>query len=265
MRIIRFIDDLGETHLGTEWHEDQAYVLQGDLFGNLTKTGEIKKIKHFLPPLDPTAILCIGLNYKAHAKETGMRLPEYPILFMKNVASANGHRENIVIPSSCKNPPQVDYEAELAVILGKEAKNIRAEDAFDYVFGYTVANDVSARTWQKTGGGKQWVRGKSFDTFCPLGPEIITSDELKDPDNLNISCTLNGTMMQESNTSDLIFSVAQLIEFLSEDTTLLSGTVILTGTPSGVGFARKPPVFLKAGDIIETKIETIGTLINGVV
>jgi 2-keto-4-pentenoate hydratase/2-oxohepta-3-ene-1,7-dioic acid hydratase in catechol pathway len=264
MNIIRFIDEHGEKHLGTELSGNQATVFSGDLFGNLTNTGKTTKIKSYLAPLDPKAILCIGLNYEAHAKETGMRLPEYPVLFMKNVAATTGHQSNIVIPECCKDPHQVDYEAELAVIIGKEAENVKAENAFDYILGYTIANDVSARTWQIKGGGKQWVRGKSFDTFCPLGPAILTADEGINPDKLNISLKLNGEIMQESNTSDLIFSVSQLIEFLSEDTTLLPGTVILTGTPSGVGFTRNPPVFLKEGDVIETKIDKIGTLVNGV-
>jgi len=264
MKVIRFIDENGDKYFGAEAQGNQSTVYSGDLFGNLTKTNETKTVKSYLAPFKPKAILCIGLNYRAHAMETGMRLPEYPILFMKNVASVIGHQSNIIIPECCKNPHQVDYEAELAVIIGKEAKNVKAENAFDYIFGYTIANDVSARTWQKSGGGKQWVRGKSFDTFCPLGPTVVTADEGLDPDNLNISLILNGEIMQESNTSDLIFSVSRLIEFLSEDTTLVPGTVILTGTPSGVGFTREPPVFLKKGDVIETKIDKIGTLVNGV-
>ncbi|MBT4290124.1 MAG: fumarylacetoacetate hydrolase family protein [Deltaproteobacteria bacterium] len=264
MKIIHFIDDKGDKYFGTESTDNQAEVLSGDLFGNLVKTNKTKKIKSYLAPLVPKSILCIGLNYKAHAKETGMRLPEYPILFMKNVAAITSHHSNIIIPECCKNPHQVDFEAELAVVIGKAAKNVKAKDAFDYIFGYTIANDVSARTWQRSGGGKQWVRGKSFDTFCPLGPAIITADEGIDPDNLNISLKLNGEIMQESNTSDLIFSVSQLIEFLSEDTSLMPGTVILTGTPSGVGFTRDPPVFLKKGDVVETTIDKIGTLVNGV-
>jgi len=264
MKIIHFIDEKGNKYLGTETTQNQAIVLSGDLFGNLTKTDQTKNIKSYLAPLEPKSILCIGLNYKAHAKETGMRLPDYPILFMKNAAAVTSHQSNIIIPECCKDPNQVDFEAELAVIIGKAAKNVTAKDALDYVFGYTIANDVSARTWQKSGGGKQWVRGKSFDTFCPLGPAIVTADEGIDPDNLNISLKLNGEMMQQSNTSDLIFSVSQLIEFLSEDTTLMPGTVILTGTPSGVGFTRNPPVFLKKGDVVETTIDKIGTLINGV-
>ena len=147
-------------------------------------------------------------------------------------------------------------------MIGKRAKNVAQYEALKYVAGYTVANDVSARTWQLKGGGHQWIRGKSFDTFCPLGPELVMTDEKIDPDNLDISCRLNGELMQKGNTSDMIFSIRKLVSFLSEDTTLLPGTVILTGTPSGVGFTRNPPVFLKPGDRLELTIENIGTLVN---
>jgi 2-keto-4-pentenoate hydratase/2-oxohepta-3-ene-1,7-dioic acid hydratase in catechol pathway len=158
----------------------------------------------------------------------------------------------------------VDYEVELAVILGKPARNVSRENALAHVAGFCVGNDVSARIWQMQGGGNQWVRGKTFDTFCPLGPCLVTADEIPDPDHLHIECRLNGAVMQTGNTSDMIFSVGELIAFLSEDTTLVPGTVILTGTPSGVGFSRKPPVFLKPGDRLEMTIEHIGTLVNRV-
>ena len=158
----------------------------------------------------------------------------------------------------------MDFEAELAVVIGTRARNVSTEDALQYVFGYTCANDVSARRWQKHGGGGQWIRGKSFDTFCPMGPLLVTADEITDPQDLAIRSELNGQTMQSSNTHDMIFSVAQLIAFISRDTTLLPGTVILTGTPEGVGFARKPPVYLADGDTIEVIIEGIGTLVNTV-
>ena len=159
----------------------------------------------------------------------------------------------------------MDYEAELAVIIGKAAKNVSAVNALDHVAGYTVANDVSARRWQKHAGGGQWVRGKSFDTFCPMGPVLVTTDEIEDPQTLQVKSILNNEIMQNANTSDMIFSVAKLIEYLSDSTTLLPGTVILTGTPSGVGFVRKPPVYLNAGDTIEIEIDRIGKLTNTVV
>ena len=159
---------------------------------------------------------------------------------------------------------QVDFEVELAVIIGRKAKNVTAAEALDYVFGYTIGNDVSARRWQKHAGGGQWVRGKSFDTFCPLGPELVTKDLVPDPQQLRLQCFLNGRLMQDDNTSDMIFSVAGLIEYLSDSMTLLPGTVIMTGTPSGVGFARQPPVYLKPGDNLELTIDNLGTLCNPV-
>ena len=162
------------------------------------------------------------------------------------------------------NPLQVDFEVELAVVIGRAAKNISAAKALDYVLGYTIGNDVSARRWQKHGGGGQWVRGKSFDTFCPLGPELVTKDLVPDPQQLRLQCCLNGELMQDANTADMIFSVAELIEYLSDSMTLLPGTVIMSGTPSGVGFARQPPVFLKPGDSLELTIDNLGTLCNPV-
>jgi 2-keto-4-pentenoate hydratase/2-oxohepta-3-ene-1,7-dioic acid hydratase in catechol pathway len=262
MQITRFMDDNGDVHLGTEVNGKIATVLKGDLFSGVEKTRRKTIIAQILAPVDPPAIFCIGLNYRSHAEETNMPLPKYPVVFMKNPASVIGQGMPIIIPESCKNPPQVDYEVELAVVMGKPARNVSPEDALDHVAGYCVGNDVSARIWQMQGGGNQWVRGKTFDTFCPLGPYLVTADEIPDPDHLNIQCRLNGSLMQAGNTSDMIFSTAKLIAFLSEDTTLLPGTVILTGTPSGVGYSRKPPMFLKSGDLLEMTIEKIGTLVN---
>jgi 2-keto-4-pentenoate hydratase/2-oxohepta-3-ene-1,7-dioic acid hydratase in catechol pathway len=159
----------------------------------------------------------------------------------------------------------VDYEAELAVVIGRRCRNVPVERALEQVLGYSCANDISARRWQKRGGGGQWVRGKSFDRFCPLGPVLVTADELPDPQRLSIECRLNGRLMQAGNSADMIFPVAELISRLSQDTTLLPGTLILTGTPPGVGFARQPPVFLAAGDRVEVRIEGIGRLENPVV
>jgi 2-keto-4-pentenoate hydratase/2-oxohepta-3-ene-1,7-dioic acid hydratase in catechol pathway len=170
----------------------------------------------------------------------------------------------IVLPTHLKSN-EVDYECELAVVIGKAAKNVSKENALDYVLGYTCANDVSARDWQRTFGGSQWCRGKTFDTFCPLGPVLVTTDEITDPNQLGIKTILNGETMQDLNTNDMIFDVPTLIEFLSGSTTLLPGTVILTGTPQGVGMARTPPVWLKAGDSVTIEIEKIGSLTNPVV
>ena len=264
MHIVRFIDDKGQDRYGHDYSNGKALRLAGDLFSGLEETGETVNVKKNLAPLVPSAILAIGLNYHQHAKETGLKIPEYPVLFMKNPGAVTNPGDPILLHPSCMEPPEVDYEVELAVVIGKTAKDVTADEALGYVFGYTVANDVSARRWQGERGSGQWVRGKSFDTFCPLGPELVTADELVDPQNLRLTCVLNGQVMQDANTSDMIFPVAELISFLSTGTTLLPGTVILTGTPSGVGYTRKPPVFLMPGDTVDVNVEGIGTLSNPV-
>ncbi len=260
MRIIRFIDKEGHTRYGHNYCEGEATLLHGDLFKTTKDSGQRTKVAKLLAPIKPAAILCIGLNYAQHARETNATLPQYPVLFMKNPAALNHPNDPILLPPSCLDPPQVDFEVELAVVIGRVAKNIPAARALDHVFGYTIGNDVSARRWQKHGGSGQWVRGKSFDTFCPLGPELVTADLIPDPQQLRLQCFLNNEPMQDANTSDMIFSVAELIEYLSDSMTLLPGTVIMTGTPSGVGFARQPPVYLKPGDRLELIIENLGTL-----
>jgi 2-keto-4-pentenoate hydratase/2-oxohepta-3-ene-1,7-dioic acid hydratase in catechol pathway len=265
MRIIRFVDENNEIRMGTTVENGMARDVIERKDGSYVPGDGIHSVTARLSPVTPSAIICIGLNYKEHARETGMEAPKRPVVFMKNPAAVIGPGAPIVLPLSCRNPLQVDYEVELAVIIGHAAKNVSEETALDYVRGYTVANDVSARIWQKKGGGGQWVRGKSFDTFCPMGPALVTPDEIPDPDNLSLSCVLNGATMQAGNTSDMIFSVRTLIAYLSQDTTLLPGTVILTGTPSGVGYTRTPPVYLKPGDRLELTIETVGTLLNSVI
>ena len=263
MNIIRFEDSSGHVSYGTPLDEKRAQVIHGDVFGHFNVSDQITEIHRLLSPMVPPTILCIGLNYKAHAEETGAKLPEFPVLFIKASNALNHPREPIVIPKI--SPGQVDYECELAVVIGKTAKNVKKAEALDYVLGYTCANDVSARRWQKEGGGKQWCRGKSFDTFAPLGPHLVTKDDIPNPNHLRIRTILNSEIMQDSNTSDMIFDVPALISFLSEGTTLLPGTVILTGTPPGVGFARNPPVFLKDGDHVTVEVERIGKLTNPVV
>ncbi len=265
MRIIRFCDEQGNICLGTPDAPGTAGEVVEKEPGEYVPSGRTLTIKRYLPPVSPSAVICIGLNYGRHARETGMEIPERPVVFMKNPASVTGHGESVVLPASCRDPLQVDFEVELAVVMGKAAKNVSEKEALSYVKGYTAANDVSARIWQKHGGSGQWVRGKSFDTFCPLGPWLVTPDEIPNPDNLGLSLALNGEVMQNSRTSDMIFSVRTLIAYLSEDTTLLPDTVILTGTPEGVGFARKPPVYLKPGDRLSLTVEGIGTLENRVV
>lgn len=222
------------------------------------------EVARWLAPVEPAAIYCVGLNYRAHAAETGATLPENPVLFMKPGTAVADPGSPILLPTACEHGPEVDYEAELAVVVGTTTRNVRAEHALEHVLGYTCANDVSARRWQKHAGGGQWIRGKSFDSFCPLGPVLVTADEIPDPQVLPIRSVLNGQAMQSSNTGDMIFPVAELIAFISRDTTLLPGTVILTGTPEGVGFARRPPVYLADGDTIEVTIDGIGTLSNPV-
>jgi len=271
MRIIRFEDDRGRVRFGMDDGivEDgiaagQAELLDGDLYEGLRRSGERANVARLLAPVVPTNILCIGRNYVEHIEEFSNPMPEYPILFIKNNGSLNHPGAPILLPKCQLNRPEVDYEGELAVVIAKEALDVTEEEALDYVLGFTVGNDVSARHWQKQGGGGQWCRGKGFDTFCPLGPVLLTPDELGDPQRLVIQSRLNGEVMQDSNTSHMIHSVAGLISFLSQDTTLLPGTVLLTGTPSGVGSARDPQVFLEDGDVIEVEIEKIGTLRNPV-
>src|SRR5918996_2212221 len=211
----------------------------------------------FAPVPRPGKIICIGLNYKDHAAESKMAIPERPVVFSKFSSAVIAPGEPVVLPATSK---QVDYEAELAVVIGRRAKNVSADRAYDYVLGYTAFNDVTARDFQCADG--QWQRGKSCDTFAPMGQTIVTTDTITDPHKLSIKLVLNGQTMQDSNTDQLIFGVPALIEFLSESMTLEPGDVIATGTPPGVGFARKPPVYIKPGDRMEVEIEGLGVLAN---
>jgi 2-keto-4-pentenoate hydratase/2-oxohepta-3-ene-1,7-dioic acid hydratase in catechol pathway len=214
----------------------------------------------FLPAVYPSKILAIGRNYAEHAAEGGADLPKAPLLFNKLPSALNAHGKSIVLPSIST---QVDFEAELAVIIGRRAKRVSEAEALDHVFGYSLINDVSARDLQY--GDKQWTRGKGLDTFAPLGPFITTRDEIEDVQSLKIEGALNGDVMQSSNTAKMIFSVAYLVSYLSQGITLEPGDVIASGTPDGVGAFRKPPVWLKDGDVFEVKIEKLGTLRNRVV
>eukprot|EP01084_Bolivina_argentea_P046624 85855_1 len=232
-----------------------------------------KEIKKLLPPINATNIFCIGLNYKFHASESKMSLPKYPVIFTKPTTAIVGCNDNIIIPKCCikgtdnDNPGECDYEVELVVIIGKKCKNVSENDALKYIFGYSIANDVSARKWQldKDKSGTQWIRGKSFDTFCPFGPCILMEDNKNiNAQNLNLYTNLNGKTVQNSNTKEMIFPIRKLVSFLSESTTLLPGTIILSGTPDGVGFVRKPPIWLKNGDNVIVSVEGIGDLINNV-
>ncbi len=207
----------------------------------------------------PGKIICIGLNYRDHAAESGMEIPRSPITFSKFPSSVIGSGSDIVLPADSS---EVDFEAELAVVIGRRAKNVAAVNAFDHVFGYANFNDVSARDMQFADG--QWQRGKSCDTFAPLGPFVATKDEIGDPHALKIEFRLNGRTMQSSRTGELIFDIPQLIEFISRSITLEPGDIIATGTPPGVGFARKPPIFLNEGDLCEVEIAGLGVLANRV-
>jgi 2-keto-4-pentenoate hydratase/2-oxohepta-3-ene-1,7-dioic acid hydratase in catechol pathway len=213
------------------------------------------------PPVPkPGKIIAVGLNYRDHAGEANFKVPEYPLIFAKFPNSVAGPRDAIVIPSA---DMQIDSEAELAVVIGRRGKAIAADAAYDYVAGYMALNDVSGRKWQFA--DKQWTRGKSCDTFCPTGPWLTTRDEIADPHNLRVIGRLNGEVFQDSNTANMIFRVPELIAFISEAITLEPGDIIATGTPSGVGVFRKPPVFMKAGDVAEVEIEGLGVLRNAAV
>lgn len=208
----------------------------------------------------PSKVICIGLNYRDHAIETGSEIPGEPVVFSKFNTTLVGHGDSIRLPAVSS---EVDYEAELVVVIGKKAKHVPAAAAMDYVFGYTCGHDVSARDWQKGRPGGQWLLGKTFDTFAPTGPCIVPVSEVSDPANLRVRMHLNGEVVQDSTTAQLIFDIPSLIEHLTKIVTLLPGDLIFTGTPPGVGAARNPPVFLKPGDDCKVEIEGIGTLANG--
>jgi 2-keto-4-pentenoate hydratase/2-oxohepta-3-ene-1,7-dioic acid hydratase in catechol pathway len=211
---------------------------------------------------DPPKILCIGLNYRDHAAESGAPLPKEPVVFSKFATALIGPGDAIVLPAVSR---EVDYEAELVLVVGKRGRHLTAANALEHLAGYTIGHDVSARDWQLKKDGKQWLAGKTFDTFAPTGPVLVTADEVPDPHSLGIRLRLNGQTMQESNTRQMIFTAADLLVYLSRIVTLQPGDLIFTGTPSGVGFVRKPPVFLRAGDVVEVEIEGLGVLRNPVV
>ncbi len=206
------------------------------------------------PVKRPGKIICIGLNYRKHAEESGMAVPKEPVVFFKATSSIVGPNDTIVIP---KNSKKTDWEVELGVVIGKRANYVSEEDALDYVAGYVLHNDVSEREFQLERGG-QWVKGKSCDTFAPLGPYMVTKDEVANPNNLNLWLTLNGKKLQDGNTDDFIFNVQEVISYLSQYMSLMPGDIISTGTPEGVGFGFKPPFYLKDGDVIELGIEGLG-------
>jgi 2-keto-4-pentenoate hydratase/2-oxohepta-3-ene-1,7-dioic acid hydratase in catechol pathway len=264
MKIIRYQTAQRQIHYASLLSDGTAKEIAGDVFGHFEVTDKTVVPHKLLAPVAPSNILCIGLNYRRHAEEGKAPIPEKPVLFMKATTAAQNPGDPIVLPRHLRSD-EVDYECELAVVIGRTCKNVAREHALDYVLGYTCANDVSARDWQIKWGGSQWCRGKTFDTFAPLGPCLVLKDEIPDPAALKIRTVLNGQVMQDWRCDDFIFDVPAVIAFLSGSTTLLPGTVILTGTPHGVGFVRKPPVYLKPGDNISIEIDKIGILTNPVI
>lgn len=250
-KIFPRIPDIGEAFFQEDWLAKVSRV---------TDPGQKSQERLGCPVVRPSKIICLGKNYAEHAKEGGFAKPDTPLIFSKTPNALNGPYDPIILP---KSSGQVDWEVELAVIIGKEGKRINRKDAFDYVAGYSVMNDVSGREAQFS--DSQWFRGKSFDTFAPVGPFIVTPDEIDDVHNLRLTAIVAGAVMQDGNTRDMIFDIPTIIENISEDITLLPGDIIATGTPVGVGIFRNPPVVLKPGDVVECWIEKIGSIINKVV
>jgi 2-keto-4-pentenoate hydratase/2-oxohepta-3-ene-1,7-dioic acid hydratase in catechol pathway len=245
------VPDIGESFFRDGWLEKAAGIQEGGLD---------MEVRMGCPISQPAKLICLGINYAEHKEETGFEKPANPLLFCKTPNALNGPFDPIVLP---RTSLQVDWEVELAVIIGREGKRIPGKDVFDHIAGFCVMNDVSGRDVQLS--ESQWFRGKSFDTFAPLGPAIVTPDEIADVHNLRLTTEVNGERMQDGNTRDLIFDVPAIIEFISQDITLAPGDVIATGTPSGVGYFRETPIVLKAGDTVECSIETIGSIRNEVV
>lgn len=250
-RIFPEIPDISETFFRDGWMEKLAEV---------SDSGQEMDVRLGCPILRPSKLICLGINYLEHKQETGHEKPANPLLFCKTPNALNGPFDPILLPRSSR---QVDWEVELAVVIGRECKRIPKQNALDYVAGFCVMNDVSGRDAQFS--ESQWFRGKSFDTFAPLGPAIVTADEIVDVQNLRLTTTVNDEVMQDSNTRNMIFDVVSIIEFISQDITLIPGDVIATGTPSGVGIFRDPPIVLKDGDTVECSIEKIGSIRNEVV
>ena len=260
MKIARFLDSDGVERLGEPIAADRARLIDGDLFSGFGPGSREAVISRLLPPVAPPNVFGIGLNYRDHAAEGGRQVPDQPLVFLKATTSVIAAGEPIVLPRSA--PDEVDFEAELAVVIGRKAVRVPVERALEHVLGYTCANDVTARDCQKRLDA-QWTRAKGFDTFCPLGPWLVTADDF-DPGDATVESLLNGEPMQRGCTADLIFDCPTLVSYLSHQFTLLPGTVICTGTPAGVGFARTPQVFLRAGSQITVRISGIGDLSNPV-
>jgi len=250
-KIFPEIPDIDETFFRENWLEKIA---------GIDDSGQSIDERISSPVCRPSKIICLGKNYAEHAKEGGFENPEKPLIFCKTPNTLCGPYDSIVLP---KSSGQIDWEVELAIVIAKEGKRIRRADAFDYVAGFTVMNDVSGREAQFS--DSQWFRGKSFDSFAPAGPVLVTLDEIGDVNNLRLISKVDGQIMQDGNTRDMIFDVPGIIEDISEDISLIPGDIISTGTPAGVGIFRDPPVVLEPGNVVECYIENIGTIVNKVV
>ncbi|KEQ98075.1 hypothetical protein AUEXF2481DRAFT_2971 [Aureobasidium subglaciale EXF-2481] len=275
-RLVRFLAKDGKTYYGDALLPSgatdltgvaQAKVIQGTPWGQHHVTERILDVQRLLAPLareDIRTVRCLGLNYEQHAIESNMPIPKYPVLFYKPVTSVAGPFDNIQVSAAAQEGEGLDYECELVAVIGKEGINISEAQALSHVAGYAVGNDVSHRDWQLKRGGGQWGLGKGFDAWAPIGPAIVGTSLISDPQNLRITTKLNGETVQDSNTGDMIFGVAKAISILSQGTTLLPGDLIFTGTPQGVGMGRKPQVWLKDGDVVEVNLEGVGSCINKV-
>ncbi|KAK3329740.1 Fumarylacetoacetase-like protein [Apodospora peruviana] len=275
-RLVRFLAKDGRTYYGNAIlprgvndisKAKQAHIVKGDIFGRHDVTDQVADIRLLLAPLAPEdvrTVRCLGLNYAEHAKESKMAIPQFPVLFYKPITSLSGPTDPIPVHPLAQEGTGLDYECELVAVIGKRCADVPESKALDYVLGYAVGNDVSHRDWQLKRGGGQWSLGKGFDGWAPYGPGLVSSSLIKDPQTLKIYTKLNGKVMQESSTADMIFSVKKTISFLSQGTTLLPGDVIFTGTPQGVGMGRSPQVWLKDGDVVEVGLEQVGTCTNKV-
>lgn len=243
--------DIGESFFREGWLAKVAGVAD---------EGRSMDVRLGPPVARPSKLICLGKNYLEHAQEGNFEAPEKPLLFAKAPSALSGPKDPIILPRSCG---QVDWEVELALVVGREGKRISRDRAWDYIAGYAVMNDVSGREAQF--GDGQWFRGKSFDTFAPLGPALVTPDEIEDIRNLQLTAMVDGQVMQTGNTGDLVFDIPHLMAYISEDITLLPGDVISTGTPAGVGIFRTPPITLAAGNVVTCRIDTLGELVNPVV
>ncbi|KAK9470467.1 uncharacterized protein V1510DRAFT_405009 [Dipodascopsis tothii] len=275
-RLVRFISTNGKTYYGDAIlpsgstdarFATHAFRIDGDVLGEHAVTAEKLEIKKLLSPLawsDIPTVRLLGLNYSKHAAEIGLPKPTFPVLFFKPVTAIGGPTDVIPVPKFAQIDNEMDYECELVIVIGKKAHNVSEADALDYVLGYTVGNDVSQRAWQIKKGGGQWSLGKMCDGWAPMGPAIVSSRVIADPQALRISTKVNGQLAQSETTADQIFGVAKTIAFLSQGCTLLPGDLIWTGTPSGVGMGRKPQYWLRDGDLVEIELENVGTIVNRV-